>query len=656
MSGLYFFVLFGLFFLFVWANLTNYKLPIAKALGGVAFAELLWIFSKLMLLSGIGWESVRVWMWVLTTISWLLPAILLHFSLSLNNRHSPAHYYLMGIGYTLPLLVSILLFLFPSLMPTRYIFIGQSIWDGVFQPSYLFLHLGFVGIYCCLSLFASRHNNRISLLVIFGAYITFYLRTVLLAFDIATYWRGWLFLQPFLALVSYLLLYLLYRRNFWLEDSFSVFALDKILHNFTLPVLILKPNQEVWYMNQAMSSLLSKNAKNLKALSEYLSCCDEVAELSETLSSLNAHRPIQQLILHFHPSSTETLTFYTHCELITITNNKIAGYVIALTPLESEHSVQLAQKHLRLRKQLEELQQIYKSFFYRIEKPLILTTTEWTVVEANPAAYKLLAIHAGAHPLSNARLPLSRVITEHPYKSEQKFLLEIDFGSREWQQLSSQRKDIVICEFTVIPINNYYLITIEDKMQSEKQDEHLHFEARFYRSLQRLTLQYLTTQNNEEWFNTILDAFMEIFAFPGYITIFSEVKDNEKVSPKAIRGIDITTIEKVNNLLGKKLSDTTFRIPPHFTMEKNIMLSGKLYKLTGGLQELFFYSINPMATMILEHIVQVGDIYIIGISHSGTLYGLLIIIIQKGYTFKELEWIETFAEELSNLFTLRTNT
>ncbi len=83
------------------------------------------------------------------------------------------------------------------------------------------------------------------------------------------------------------------------------------------------------------------------------------------------------------------------------------------------------------------------------------------------------------------------------------------------------------------------------------------------------------------------------------------------------------------------------------------MKSGKINHLTGGIQELFFYSLNPMVTMILEHMVQPGDIYSLGISTGEEIHALLVVIIKKGYSFSGLEWVETFGEEVGHILHLR---
>lgn len=658
-AGLYFFVLFGLLFLFLWANLTNSKLPAARVLSLNVFLFLVWIFAKLMLVSGIGWESTRFWLQIMTAVSWLLPASLLHFVIEIRRTQPGKVYYRTGIilTYSIPVLVCIALFSFPSLMPSKYIYIGQYVWDGLFSPLFMYLHLGYILVYIIATLallIVYRYPLTDSLLITFS-FLSFFLRTFLLTFDIGTYWRGWFFWQPFLAFLSYLSLWLLYRKNFWLEESFSFNALQKLLKDFSVPVLIVKKNHSIWYMNQAMQKLFSPLSTSFlnTSLHEYGHLFANSDEFFDMLERLSADNPTTYRIITIKTEEGHR-SFYTHGEAITLSKKLIAGYVFTFTLLESEKITHLAEKHVKLHKKFESLHCLYQEVLQTIDLPLFLTDSSWTITEINRAAYKLLGFNPESTPLVGSVLPIPRIIMDQMKTAEsQKFLLEIDFGGREWQKIHCQRKDNPVIEFFVKKMENSYLFLLRDTLSLPPAGERFSFESRFYRHLYRLTMSILQSPHSPPW-EKILETFVEIFPSTGYIVSLSEVQNNEIVIPKALRGLDTTLIEKVENLLGSSLFSLPLRIPPHFAMEKSIMLSGKLNRITGGLQELFFYSVNPMVTMILEHMAGVGDIYAVGISNKEIIHALLVIIIKKGFTFTELEWLEPFGEEVSRILDFRS--
>ncbi|MFN4216238.1 MAG: PAS domain-containing protein [Brevinematales bacterium] len=658
-AGLYFFVLFGLLFLFLWANLTNLKLPATKVLSLNVFLLLVWIFAKLMLVSGIGWESTRFWLQIMTAVSWLLPASLLHFVIEIRRTLLGKVYYYSGIilTYLIPALVCIGLFSVPSLMPSKYIYIGQYVWDGFFSSFFMYLHTLYILVYiiATLSLLAVYRYPLTDIILINMSFFAFFLRTFLLTFDIATYWKGWFFLQPSLALLSYLSLWILYRKNFWFEETFSSHALHKLLKDFSLPILIVKKNYSLWYMNQAMQNLLNlfPPPSLNTSLHEYSHLFTNSDELFDMLEQLSGNTPTTYRLIRIKTNETER-SFYTYGEAILLSKKLIAGYVLTFTPLESEKITQLAEKHVKLHKEFESLHRLYQQILQTIDLPLFLTDTSWTITEINAAAYKLLGFNPENTPLIGSTLPLPRIIMEQMKTTEsQKFLLEINFGGKEWQKISCQRKDTPVIEFFVKKMENSYLFLLRDTRSLSSSGEQFSFESRFYRHLYHLTIHILQSPQSPPW-EKILESFVEIFPSRGYIVSLSEVQNNEIVVPKAVRGADITTIEKMGNLLGGSLFSLPLRIPPHFSMEKSIMLSGKLNKITGGLQELFFYSVNPMITMILEHMISVGDIYAIGISNKETIHALLVIIVKKGFTFQELEWLEPFGEEVSRILEFRS--
>ncbi|MCX7881663.1 MAG: PAS domain-containing protein [Brevinematales bacterium] len=660
LAGLYFFVLFGVLFLFFWANLTNYKLFAARVLSANAFLFLVWIFAKLMLVSGIGWESTRFWLQLMTAVSWFLPATFLHLAIEIRRTQPGKLYYLTGIilTYAIPIVISLCLFLIPSFLPTKYLSIGQWIWDGFFSPPLMVFHLIFVGIYLIATLALMRVSGSSlgDMFLMLGAFFTFFLRTFLLVFDMATFWQGWFFWQPFLAFLSYLSLWLLYRKNFWLEESFSFSSLQKLLKDFSVPLLIIKKNHHIWYLNEAMKEFLSpsKSFSPGTPIEEYSSFFSQSDEFFEMLQTLSYDHPSSYRVLTFKGQDRD-FTFYTHAEIIVLSRKTIAGYIFTFSPLESEKITQLAEKHVRLHKKLEEISHTYHHVLQTLEIPLFLTDTSWEITEINPAAYKLLGFNPEHTPLLGISLPFPRIIKEQMQNlSQQKFLFEVDFGGREWQRLHCQRRDSLMLEITVTRIGQSFLFLLRDNAFLHPQEERFHFESRFYRHVHQLTMDMLRSPEALDW-GKILDTFVEIFPSHGYIVSLSEVQNNELVIPRALRGLDTSLIEKVENLLGSSLVSLPLRIPPHFSIEKNIMLSGKLNKITGGLQELFFYSINPMITMILEHMVGVGDIYAVGISNGETLYALLVVIIKKGYTFNELEWLEPFGEEICRILDLRAS-
>ncbi|URA09971.1 PAS domain-containing protein [Thermospira aquatica] len=652
--GLYFLVLLGVFFLFLWANLTNYKLAAARVLGSIAFLLLLWVFSKLMLVSGIGWESTRFWMWFMTSLTWILPAAFLHFVIELKRATPGKIYYHFGVitSYLVPI-VSITIFSFlSSFSPTKYIFIGQWVWDGLVSPQLLSMQMGLTLLYFIASigvLLAGRYSFM-DILMITVAFVAFFLRTMLLSFNIAVYWRGWLVYQPLLALVSYFFFWLVYRKHFWLEESLSFPVLNQLLKNFSLPILIVKKNHTLWYLNTPMQKLMG--GKIPLSLQECVEKIENAEEFLALFDKLSPSQPTKYQVVRIR-TEDKAYTFYAHLEVILLRKNIIAGYVVTFTPLESEMVSHLAEKQVRLHNKLLALQTVYHDTIHSLDTPIILTNTEWNITEINASAQKLLGISEEISSVIGKPLPIPQVVKDQMHNNkEEKFIFDIHFTDKAWQNLRTQRKDTSILQFSIKKLTDAYLIVLEDKEKASQEEHYQHFENRFYRSLHQLTITILENPSPPPW-EHILTTFREIFPIPGCIVSISEVKHNELVTIKSLQGVDTSFLEKVENLLGRQIFSLPLRIPPHFSMEKSIMKSGKINHITGGLQELFFYTLNPIVAMILEHMIQPGDTYSLGISTGEEIHALLVVIIKKGYTFSDLEWLETFGEKIGHILYLR---
>jgi len=655
--GFYFFILFAVMFLFLWVNLTNFRLTAARVLALNAFFFLLWIFAKLMLVSGIGWESIRFWMAIMVVSAWFLPASITHLVIELRRTLPGRMFYATGVTltYLIPVLMTLTFLLFPSLLPHKYVAIGQWIWDGILPTPIMWLHTGYIvlSLITSLILLATFRFPLIDAVLLTFSFGAFFLRTLLMTFDVATYWHGWFFWQPLLALLSYLSLWLLYRKNFWLEESFSFVALEKLLKYFSLPILIVKNNRTLWYMNEAMKKLLPADlvVRKALALDDLGSLITNSEEFFDMLSVLSPENPSTYRLLTITTDGT-TQSFYTHGEVILLSRRIVVGYAFTLTPLESDTLIQLAQKHVTLHKKLEEIHRVYKNIFQSIDTPMVLVDSTGALTGINPAACKLLGLNPDLITLEGEHLPfprtvLSRILTT---SQTQRIIHEIDFGEREWQKLHCQKKNQAILGFFVKKIEPFFLLILED-ISPASEEKGVEFDAHFYRQIHALSLEIL--ESDTPVWDAILNTFMEIFPHSGYVVALSEITDNEIVSPRAIRGVSPEILEKINNLLGHPVFVESLRIPAHFSLEKNIMLSGRLNKITGGIQELFFYSLNPMIAMIIEHMLGIGDIYGLGLTNGQTLYGLLVIMVKKGYTFPSLEWLEVFASEVSRVLEIK---
>jgi signal transduction histidine kinase/DNA-binding response OmpR family regulator len=97
-------------------------------------------------------------------------------------------------------------------------------------------------------------------------------------------------------------------------------------------------------------------------------------------------------------------------------------------------------------------------------------------------------------------------------------------------------------------------------------------------------------------------------------------------------------------LLGRRFTSMTF---PVDEQAKNQLISGKLLKIKGGLYEFSFKIIPQELCEKIEHDFNIENIYTIGFTRKGELFGNLSIVTRKGMELRNRDIIETFINQAS---------
>ncbi|MEQ8189169.1 MAG: ATP-binding protein, partial [Candidatus Eremiobacterota bacterium] len=107
---------------------------------------------------------------------------------------------------------------------------------------------------------------------------------------------------------------------------------------------------------------------------------------------------------------------------------------------------------------------------------------------------------------------------------------------------------------------------------------------------------------------------------------------------------DREKINKAEKLIGRLFTGMTF---PVDEQTKNQLISGKLLKIKGGLYEFSFNFIPPELCKKIEYDFNIGNIYTIGFTRKGELFGNMSIVTGKGSELKNRDIIETFINQAS---------
>ncbi len=128
---------------------------------------------------------------------------------------------------------------------------------------------------------------------------------------------------------------------------------------------------------------------------------------------------------------------------------------------------------------------------------------------------------------------------------------------------------------------------------------------------------------------------------------FVSVNSYDTISNKLILQATDGDREKINmaeKLIGRTFNGMTFPVDEE---AKNQLVSGKLLKIKGGLYEFSFKVIPPELCKKFEHDFNIGNIYTIGFTRKGELFGNVSIVTEKGRNLKKQDIIETFINQAS---------
>ena len=160
--------------------------------------------------------------------------------------------------------------------------------------------------------------------------------------------------------------------------------------------------------------------------------------------------------------------------------------------------------------------------------------------------------------------------------------------------------------------------------------------------LAKTSMEYVQLSSDDDIYQIIGNKLKEIVG-DAMVSISSFDEKNYKIKTEFIKGIE-KNIEKIVKLFGRHPLGITYSVN-----EKQIepVKIAKLMKIEGGLYQLTFGSIPKVVCKKIESILKIGDIYGIGLTQKGKVFGAITIITFKGTKPLDFELIETFSNQSS---------
>ncbi|HEY3378280.1 MAG TPA: diguanylate cyclase [Armatimonadota bacterium] len=143
---------------------------------------------------------------------------------------------------------------------------------------------------------------------------------------------------------------------------------------------------------------------------------------------------------------------------------------------------------------------------------------------------------------------------------------------------------------------------------------------------------------NADIFAYIGDCLRELVGDDAIICISSYDEATNCFHVYHILGID-KDMQAIISILGRFPSGLTFT--PTDEARLNIG-SGNLIRLSGGLHELTFGKYSPGICRMLERVLNLGDIYVGGFTHTGGVFGDAVLLLRQGVCLEHRDTIQAF--------------
>jgi len=116
---------------------------------------------------------------------------------------------------------------------------------------------------------------------------------------------------------------------------------------------------------------------------------------------------------------------------------------------------------------------------------------------------------------------------------------------------------------------------------------------------------------------------------------------SDSVYLRAVLGIG-RQMESLLHILGRDPCGMSFTIDEE---AKRNLIAGELRKVPGGLYELFLGDVPKPVCRALEKLLGLGDMYVMGFTAKGKLFGNTIILMRKGAQLRDRSIIQTFISQ-----------
>ncbi len=191
------------------------------------------------------------------------------------------------------------------------------------------------------------------------------------------------------------------------------------------------------------------------------------------------------------------------------------------------------------------------------------------------------------------------------------------------------------------PAINSVIVSVRDISERKYAEDELAKSKSRYKALSNAASEMLALEDLSDIYNYISEKMHE--HFPQSITIFVTV-DEEKSTSRLINinGLDDTLLAKAFKISGENIIGNTFRLlPGHYKKYK----TGRLSHFEGGLADFAGPEFPAIAANGIQKLLEIRDIYAIGINKDDKLYAILHFFTMKEDYPVDSYFVESFIKQ-----------
>jgi PAS domain S-box-containing protein len=264
--------------------------------------------------------------------------------------------------------------------------------------------------------------------------------------------------------------------------------------------------------------------------------------------------------------------------------------------------------------------------------------------------FKLVRVNAATLSLFN--LPLERVVGNYCYTLMHGTVKPVEICPITKMMMTKRHEEVELYDETrkvwlhvsADPIVDNkggitrVVHTVKDITERKRAEEKLAQDTKDIKLLSEAAMGFVELPAGKDIYWFICEKLRQLIGDAIYVAVNSHDRETRKIQIRAFLG-DEQRLQAVLNVFESDPVGMSFALSDEAWSG---LISGKLVHVPGGIHELTFGELPKTSCEALEKIVGIGDIFTMGLTRSGELFGSATIIMPEGSQLNNPDVLETF--------------